>query len=94
MLITQLIPIVIFIVLCITVSYPVHNRTKSLLVGSLFSSIIIVFAYQIIGYFFTGYLDPFFLIASVVILIVSFFVSFLIGWFVRERKKGGDPRLV
>lgn len=90
MLITQLIPISIFVVLCITVSYPVHKRTKSLLVGSLFSSIIIVFTYQAIGFFFTGYLDPFFLIASVVILTASFFVSFLIGWFVRKRKKGGE----
>jgi hypothetical protein len=88
MSISPFIPPAIFFILCITVSYPVHNRINSLLLGSLYSSIIIVFAYQIIGFFLTGYIDPFFLIASVVILLASFPVSLVIGWFVTKRKKG------
>jgi len=90
----QIIPIVVFVFLCVMVSYPIHSRMNSLLIGSLCASIIISLSFQAIGFFVTGYLDPFFLIASVVVLAASFTFSLAIGWLVKkEAKKRGKEKL-
>jgi hypothetical protein len=90
MITAQIVPIIVFAVLSITVSFFVHKKFNSLLAGSLSSSVIVVVVYQIIGFVILGYLDPFFLIASQRIFVIAFIASMLVGLIIKKSAKKGQ----
>jgi hypothetical protein len=49
------------------------------LVSSVLSALAASLLFQVIGFFALGYLDPFFLIAFVTTLVISFAASMLVG---------------
>jgi uncharacterized membrane protein YfcA len=65
-----------------------HYKIKNYLVSSVLAALAASLLFQIIGFFVLGYLDPFFLIAFVNTLLISFIVSILVGIpFLYYRKK-------
>ena len=82
-----ILPFIIFCILSLTVAFLFHKKVKNYLLACVFSSIISSVLYQIIGIFVVGYLDPFFLIAFVVSLVVAFAISAIAGVPIAYRRR-------
>jgi len=73
------ISIIVFGFLSIAVALCFHFKLKNLLLSSFLSALSASVLYQVIGFFVIGYLGPFFFIAFTNTLIISFFVSVIVG---------------
>ncbi len=67
----------------IAVSIFAHWKSTKIVFMSFVSSCIAVIVFQILGYFVTGYLDPFFLVAAVMYFLIAFLISIVIGMIIR-----------
>lgn len=84
----QFISIIVFGSLSIVTALCFHYRLRNLLLSSILSAFTVSIIFQVIGFYVLGYLDPFFIIAFVNTLIISFIISVLVGLpFVYLRKK-------
>jgi hypothetical protein len=89
----QSISIIVFGLLSITAALCFNYRLKNLLLSATLSAILVSILFQVIGFLVLGYLDPFFFIAFVNTLIISFIISILVGVpFVFLRKKAKTNR--
>jgi len=82
--------LLMFCILSICFAAGAHAKIKKYLIASILSAVASSIAFQIIGYFVLGYLDPFFLIALVTAALVSFVIALLTGipfCMIRNKKK-------
>ena len=80
--------ILIFALLILISSLTFHYKIRNYLVSSVLAALTTSVLFQIIGFIVLGYIDPFFLIAFVITLVISFMASMLVGIpFVLYRKK-------
>jgi hypothetical protein len=71
------------------IAYLIHKKINRYIIACIVASIVSSISYQLIGFVILGYLDPFFLIASVIGAIVAFLIALLTGIpVVYYRKKG------
>ena len=71
--------ILILCTISLIISLIIHFAIKSIFAGSIISAVLSSFVFQILNWIHIGYLDPFFLIASMISLSITFFVSIAIG---------------
>jgi heme A synthase len=74
--------IIFFIVVCLAVvcCYKKIKSYTDILRISILVSIVATMAFQVLGFFVIGYLDPFIFIAATIQIIAAFIVSFAIGF--------------
>ena len=84
----EYIGIIVFAILSLISALSFHYKLRNFFVSSILAAFSASLLFQIIGFFVLGYLDPFFLIAFVSTLLISFIVSMLVGMpFLYYRKK-------
>ncbi len=84
----EYIGIIVFAILSLISALSFHYKLRKFFLSSILAAFSASLLFQIIGFFVLGYLDPFFLIAFVSTLLISFFVSMLVGMpFLYYRKK-------
>jgi len=84
----QFTSIIVFGLLSIFSALCFHSKFRNLLMSSILSALTASILFQVIGFFVLGYLDPFFGIAFLNTLIISFIISILVGVpFAYRRKK-------
>ena len=69
----------IFLLITVICSLLIHGYLKRYFIGSILAAFISTAIFQVLGYLVVGYLDPFFLIALVSGLCISFIVSLIVG---------------
>ncbi len=72
-------PVIILCVLSIVVSCILHKIIRNYTLACFVSGIISLVFFHIIGIFVVGHLDPFFLIASLKIAIITFAIALVVG---------------
>jgi uncharacterized membrane protein YfcA len=84
----EYIGIILFAILSLISALSFHYKLRKFFLSSILAAFSASLLFQIIGFFLLGYLDPFFLIAFVSTLLISFIVSMLVGMpFLYYRKK-------
>jgi fructose-specific phosphotransferase system IIC component len=84
----QFISIIVFGLLSIFAALFFHKKFRNILISSIISALLASLLFQVIEFFVLGNLDPFFFIAFVNSLIISFIISILVGVpFVYRRKR-------
>ena len=73
-----MIPPLIFAILCILISIIVHKKITNVLIACIVVGLTTSIIYQIIGVLIIGYLDPFFMFAFVVGVVVAFVISLIV----------------
>ena len=71
-----------------------HFKVQNYLVASVLAAITASVVFQIIGYLVEGYLDPFFIVATilggVVALIIALVVGIPVSWFRKKKERRSD----
>ena len=87
----ELISIIVFLLLTLISSIFFHYKIKNIFISSILAALVTSIIFQVFGFLVLGYLDPFFLIAFIASLLISFLVAMLIGIpFLRHREKGNN----
>jgi hypothetical protein len=87
-LLENIIPIIVFVTVCIGVFIFTHMHIKKFLLAIIVAGLGGAVLFLLIGTIVMGYLDPFFIIALKRIISISFLVAFLVGSVFYFR--GGD----
>jgi len=83
--------LVVLGVISVSLSLLVHYFSRAYLPASLVSAVLASGLFQVVGYFHTGYLDPFFAIAFTIGTAAAFFISLVIGYlFKKRRERAGE----
>jgi hypothetical protein len=75
-----------FTIFSLGVCWVFHLRIRNFFVSAIVSSVVISITLQVISYFDNGYIDPFIPISFSVTLLISIFISAIVGFIVRKRK--------
>jgi len=84
---TQIFPILVFILLVVISTVLLRKWTKSNVTTMILAPLISCVLYQIIGYFIQGYWDPFLVIAIVVSYVISFIMSIIVLFLMKAQSK-------
>jgi hypothetical protein len=71
--------IIVFITMALLSAILFHYIMNGFWISSILSALVASLLFQVVGYFVLGYLDPFFIIAFVISLAVSFTISLIVG---------------
>jgi hypothetical protein len=82
----SVLPIIVFFIIAIIISYLVHKKIKNYLLACVMAGILSSVIYQIIGFIVIGYLDPFYLMAFYFGTVIAFFTAMLIGFPIKKKR--------
>lgn len=80
-------PLIAFFLFAVCLAALFHWRMRRFIIASLLAAFLAAVAFQIVGYFVLGYLDPFVLIALVVSMVLAFAIAVVVGLLLRLARR-------